>query len=46
MVVLTGIGVGGGVGNYSYDFNGDKYSDTFVICSWISVSNTTLIFLY
>ena len=26
-------GVGGGVGNYSYDFNGDKYSDTFVFAA-------------
>jgi hypothetical protein len=26
-------GVGGGGRNYSYDFNGDKYSDTFVFAA-------------
>lgn len=26
-------GVGGGVGNYNYDFNGDRYSDTFAFAA-------------
>lgn len=26
-------GVGGGVGNYNYNFNGEKYSDTFVFAA-------------
>jgi hypothetical protein len=37
-------GVGGGVGNYSHDFNGDKY-DTLYLLLEISVLNITLIFL-